>query len=79
MTTLQVSLPDGLAQAAQAAGIFEPQAMTQLVQAELARREANRFFESIGKMHAVRGASITPEVIASEIKAYRAERRALGA
>ena len=79
MTTLQVSLPDALAQQAQAAGLFEPRVMTELVQAELARREANRFFESIGKMHAVRDASITPDVIADEIKAYRAERRALGA
>jgi hypothetical protein len=53
--------------------------MTELVQAELARREANSFFESIGKMHAVRDSGITPDVIAGEIKAYRAERRALGA
>jgi hypothetical protein len=79
MTTLQISLPDELATQAQAAGIFETRTMSELVQAELARREANRFFESIGKMHAVRDSRITPEVIASEVKAYRAERRALGA
>ena len=75
MTTVQIDLPDQLAQQARSAGLFSPQKMEAILRAQL-RREA---IEALRAMHA-RGAAdaLTPEIeqeIVETVREVRAERR----
>jgi hypothetical protein len=80
MTTVQINLPDALAQEATKAGLLAPEKIERML------REGLRA-ESIERMKAVRAAlaadplgPMTPEEISAEIDAYRTEqRRAAGA
>lgn len=77
MTTLEIklSLPDKVANDAQAAGLLTPEAIEALI-AEALRRKA--FDELLSVADRVEAAGIVPmsmEQINAEIKAYRAERR----
>ena len=76
MTTVQVTLPDALAIAAQEAGLLTPQALERLLQDALRRREAAG--RLLGVAERVARTGIPPmsmEEINSEVKAYRQERR----
>jgi post-segregation antitoxin (ccd killing protein) len=75
-TTVQISLPDQLAQQARAAGILNDQAMERIIKMELKRRAGEQLLESVRKISAVDGAAPSAEEIQAEIDAYRAERRA---
>jgi post-segregation antitoxin (ccd killing protein) len=75
-TTVQISLPDQLAQQARAAGILNDQAMERIIKMELKRRAGEQLLESVRKISAVDGAAPSAEEIQTEIDAYRAERRA---
>jgi len=80
MTTVQINLPDALAQEATKAGLLAPEKIERML------REGLRA-ERIERMKAVRAAlaadplgPMTPEEISAEIDAYRTEqRRAAGA
>jgi len=75
MTTFQIELPDGTAQAARAAGLLTPQALDRLLTEALRRREAANSLLSIADRVAAEGiAPMTMEEINAEIKAVRAER-----
>lgn len=76
MTTVQVTLPDTLATAAQEAGLLTPQALERLLQDALRRREAAGRLLDVAER--VTRAGIPPmsmEEINAEVKAYRQERR----
>lgn len=79
MTTVQISLPDELAQQAANAGLLAPEAMENLLREELRRRAE----ESLRQMwQRVPAEELTPaneEEIAEAVRQVRAEKRLRGA
>jgi hypothetical protein len=76
MTTVQLTLPDDLAQQAKAAGLLTPEALERMLAAALRRRQA--VDELLKVADRVEAAGIPPmsmEEINAEVKAARAERR----
>lgn len=75
MTTVQIQLPDELAQDAQAAGLLAPEAIERLLREQL-RKQAG---EALRDMWAhMPDEELTPEIeqmIDEEVQAVRAERR----
>lgn len=75
MTTVQIELPEQLAQQARQAGLFSSQKMEAILRAQL-RREA---IESLRAMHArLPAEELTPEIeqeIVETVRQVRAERR----
>ncbi len=77
MTTVQITLPDQLAQEAKQAGLLSQPAMEKLLREQLQVQRQDEFFAAMARMEQVtepRGMS--PEEVAEEIRAMRAERRA---
>ena len=80
MTTLELklTLPNDLAQEAQAAGLLSPEAMEAMVREAMKKRRIDRLFETMKKL-----SDLTPPIteaeIAAEIQAARTERRQLNA
>lgn len=75
MTTIQIQLPDDLAQDAQAAGLLNPEAIERLLRERL-RRQAGDALRAMWKR--MPAEELTPEIeemINEEIQAVRAERR----
>lgn len=73
MTNVTVSLPDDLAQQAQAAGLLRPAALETLLREAIKRRDIAELFASIDKLNALEPV-LTEEQIDAEIEAARAER-----
>jgi hypothetical protein len=73
MTNITVSLPDDLAQQAQAAGLLRPAALETLLREAMKRRDIGELFASIEKLNALEPA-LTEQEIDAEIAAARAER-----
>jgi len=75
MTTVQIDLPDQLAQQARSAGLFSPQKMEAILRAQL-RREA---VEGLREMHGrAPSEELTPEMeqeIVEIVREVRIERR----
>jgi len=77
MTTVQITLPDQLAQEAQRAGLLSPNALEKLLRDQLKAQQAARLFTAMDRMAAVDDPGyMSPEEVAEEIAAMRAERRA---
>ena len=77
MTTVQFTLPDELAQAAERAGLLSSAALEQLLRRQLKARAADELFAAMDKMSAVDDPPyMSPEEIAEEIRAMLAEKRA---
>jgi len=77
MTTIQIELPEATVQAARAAGLLTSQALTNLIDAALRRREAgDRLLAIADRIQAAGIPPMTEEEILAEVKAVRAERRA---
>ena len=76
MKQLQVNLPDALAQQVLAAGLWEPQALTDLLTAELHRRETAQTFAKLEGLHQAKQAFLSESQVMEEVKAYRHEHRA---
>ncbi len=76
MTTLEISLPDSLAEEAKAAGLLAPEAIEQMVREAIRRRAMEELKQAMDRMAAVDGPVMTPKEIQEEIRAARAERRA---
>lgn len=75
MTTIQIQLPDDLAQDAQAAGLLTPDAIERLLRERL-RRQAGDALQAMWNRMPVE--EMTPEIeemINEEVQAVRAERR----
>ncbi len=75
MTTIQIQLPDELAQDAQAAGLLTPEAMAAMLREQL-RKQAGESLRALWER--MPPEEITPEIeqmIDDEVHAARAERR----
>lgn len=75
MTTIQIQLPDDLAQDAQAAGLLTPEAIERLLRERLRRQAGDALQAMWNRMPAE---ELTPEIeemINEEVQAVRAERR----
>ena len=77
MTTVQITLPDQLAQEAQRAGLLSPDSIERILRAQLKTQHVNELFQAINQMATVNEPAImSPEEVAEEIRAMRAERHA---
>jgi hypothetical protein len=79
MTTVQITVPDQLAQEAQRAGLLSPELLEKWLRDQLKAQRAGQLFAAMNRMSAVDcPAKLSPEAVAEEIAAMRAERRANG-
>lgn len=79
MTTIQIELPDATVQAAREAGLLTPQALEQLLNEALRRRQAADTLLSIADRVAAAGIEpMSMEDIQAEVKAAREQRRQRG-
>ena len=77
MTTVQITLPDGLAQEAKQAGLLESEALARLLRTQLQAKRGEQLFAAMERMSAEQEpAAMSPEELAKEIAAMRAELRA---
>jgi hypothetical protein len=74
---IRLSLPDDLAREASARGLLTPEALQQLIDAEVERRrKIDRLFTAMDQLAAVGQPPLSNDELNAEIKAARAERRA---
>jgi hypothetical protein len=77
MTTIQLTLPDQLAKEAQRAGLLSPESLEEMLRRQLKAKATEQLFAAMDRMAAVDDpAYMSPEEVAEEIAAMRAERRA---
>ena len=76
MTTLQIDLPEGLADEAAKAGLLSPAALEQLLRDAMRQRALNQFQNAMARVSNMSDEEMTPEEIQQEIRSARAERRA---
>ena len=77
MTTVQIKLPDQLAQEAQRAGLLSPELLEKWLREQLRMQRANALLQAAERMSELKDAEIlSPEAVAEEIAAMRTERRA---
>jgi hypothetical protein len=77
MTTVQITLPDQLAQEAQRAGLLSPARLEKWLRDQLADQRVEELFSAMDRMTGVdEPAAMSPEDLAQEIAAMRAQRRA---
>jgi len=75
MTTVQIQLPDELAQQAQSAGLLSQAALEKWLREQLRTQHVDELFAASDRMAAVEvPAAMSPEEVAEEIAAMRAER-----
>ena len=75
MTTVQIILPDALAQEAANAGLFEPEKMERILRERLQAERIERLKAARQKLTAEPLPPMTPEEVQAEIDAYRTEQR----
>jgi hypothetical protein len=76
MTTIQIELPEAIAQAAQDAGLLTPQSLERLFTRAIEQRQAGNSLLALAEQIAAAGIEpMSMEEINAEVKAYRAERR----
>ena len=77
MTTVQITLPDQLAQEAQRAGLLSSERLEQWVREQLRAQRVGELFAAMDRMAAVdEPAFMSQEEVAHEITTLRTERRA---
>ena len=77
MTTVQITLPDQLAQDAQRAGLLSQSSIEKLLREKLQAQRRDEFFAASERMAQVtEPTTMSPEEVAEEIRAMREERRA---
>lgn len=76
MTTVQITLPDQLAQEAQRAGLLTSETIERMLRQQLKTQHVDELFQSMERMAAIdTPAAMSPEEVAEEIRVMRAERR----
>ena len=76
MTTVQIILPDQLAQDAQRAGLLSQSSMEKLLREKLQAQRRDEFFAASERMAQVtEPTAMSPEEVTEEIRAMREERR----
>lgn len=79
MTTVQITLPDQLAEEAARAGLLSPEMLERWLRSQLKAQRTDQLFAAMDRMSAVDDpAAMSPEAVADEIAAMRVERRANG-
>lgn len=78
MTTVQITLPDALAQEAANAGLLAPEKIAALLRQRLRAERIERLQAARATLAAEPLAPMSPDEIQAEIDAYRAEQRAPG-
>lgn len=80
MTTLELklSLPDRLAEEAQAAGLLTPEAIESMLRETLHRQHVEELRQAMVTLAAADIPPMSVEEIKAEVKAYRNERRRAG-
>ena len=77
MTTVQITLPDQLAQEAQRAGLLSSAQLERWLREQLKMQRVDELFAAMDRMDSVdEPAVMSPEEVAQEIATMRAERRA---
>jgi hypothetical protein len=77
MTDIQISLPDQLAEEAQRAGLLSSAQLERWLREQLNMQRAGELFLAMDRMAAIpEPAAMSPDEIAREMAAMRAERRA---
>jgi hypothetical protein len=76
MTTIQINLPDATAEAARDAGLLTPEALEQILEEALRRKQAADSLLSVaGRVAAAGIAPMSMAQINAEVKAARASRK----
>jgi hypothetical protein len=76
MTTVEIKLPDQLAEEAQRAGLLSPELLEKWLREGLKRQRVDQLFAAMDRMSGVdEPAAMSPEEVAEEIAAMRGERR----
>jgi len=75
MTTLQITLPDALAQEAASAGLLVPEKLERILRDRRRAERIERMKAARARLAAEPLAPMTPEEISDEIRAYRTEQR----
>jgi hypothetical protein len=77
MTTVQIDLPDQLAQEAERAGLLSPELLEKWIREQLKAQRVGQLFSAMDRMAALdEPALMSPEAVAEEIAVMRSERRA---
>jgi hypothetical protein len=77
MTTVQITLPDQLAEVARRAGLLSPESLEESLRRQLRTMAASGLFTVLGRLDALDSKDyMPPEEVAQEIAAMRAEKRA---
>jgi urease accessory protein UreF len=77
MTTIQLTLPDQLAQEAQRAGLLSPESLEEWLRKQLKAKAAVELVAMLDKLDtAETDEDFSPEAMAEEVRAMRTERRA---
>jgi hypothetical protein len=74
MSKIELTLPDNLAQEAEANGLLRPESIAALLRAEIRRRRVNRLFTAADRLADI-GKPLTGAEIEMEILAVRRARR----
>ena len=75
MTTIRITLPDSLAQEAERAGLLAPARVERWLREQIETTRVDALFTAMDRAEATHdGPIVTPEEIAVEIAAMRAER-----
>ena len=75
MTTIQITLPDALAQEATKAGLLAPEKIESILREKLRSDRIERMKAARATLAAEPLTPMTPEEISAEIEAYRTEQR----
>lgn len=77
MTTVEITLPDQLAQEARSAGLLSSARLEELLREQLRGQRVEELFSAMDRMHSVdEPAAMSPAEIAQEIATMRAARHA---
>lgn len=80
MTTVQITLPDQLAQEAQSAGLLTSATIERILREQLKIQHVDDLFSAMDRMGAIdEPAAMSPDEVAQEIRIMRAEQRAKNA
>lgn len=76
MTTVQITLPDQLAQRAKDAGLLSDAAIQSLLEDAMRRQAGRRLMAVANELHAANVAPMSDDEVVALVKQVRAERRA---
>lgn len=74
---ITITLPDEVAQQAEANGLLSSDALADLIRQEIVRRSGEQLFPLLERLPDTDKGDLTEADVAAEIRAYRAEKRAV--